>query len=138
MDASAAESWRIEPNAARVAQAATRALYDELALYPKPGLVSLVDNGSHADMTALTFVRSISALRPYFHEIAILGAGDAPFTELLERLGIAAERRMLLATGGVNTHRGSIFTLGLLCAAAATCSARPGLARRWRLRCARG
>ena len=69
----------------------------------------------------LTFVRSISALRPYFHEIAILGAGDAPFTEL-ERLGIAAERRMLLATGGVNTHRGAIFTLGLLCAAAATCS----------------
>jgi triphosphoribosyl-dephospho-CoA synthase len=111
----------VDLEAAHLARAATHALHDELALYPKPGLVSFIDNGSHDDMTARTFVRSIFSLRDYFRQIAALGAADAPFAEL-ERLGIAAEQRMLEATGGANTHRGAIFTLGLLCAAAA----RPG------------
>jgi triphosphoribosyl-dephospho-CoA synthase len=100
-----------------VASAATCALYDELALYPKPGLVSLEDSGSHGDMNATTFMRSLFALRHYFRDITQSGAGHRSFTEL-EAHGIAAERAMLRATGGVNTHRGAIFTLGLLCAAA--------------------
>ena len=98
-------------------RAATLALYDELALAPKPGLVTLVDNGSHADMDAATFVRSLFALRSYFPRIAALGRDGADFGAL-ERSGIAAEARMLAATGGVNTHRGAIFLLGLLCASA--------------------
>jgi triphosphoribosyl-dephospho-CoA synthase len=100
-----------------IGRAAIAALYDELALAPKPGLVSFVDSGSHADMDATTFLRSLFALRHYFARIALLGAAGAPFHEL-EALGIAAEARMLAATGGVNTHRGAVFTLGLLCAAA--------------------
>ncbi|HEY4958815.1 MAG TPA: triphosphoribosyl-dephospho-CoA synthase MdcB, partial [Caldimonas sp.] len=115
------ETFNVAEQAARLARAATHALHDELALYPKPGLVSFVDNGSHDDMTARTFLRSIFSLRDYFRQIAAIGAADAPFAAL-ERLGVAAERRMLRATDGVNTHRGAIFTLGLLCAAAA----RPG------------
>ena len=105
-----------------IALAAVRSLYDELSLYPKPGLVSLVDNGSHRDMDAGTFMRSLFALRRYFFRIAAAGVAGAPFTEL-KQLGIAAERRMLAATGGVNTHRGAIFSLGLLCAAAGRCKA---------------
>lgn len=100
-----------------VGRAATLALYDELALEPKPGLVTLVDAGSHADMDARTFMRSLSALRSYFVHIAELGAADAPF-DALERCGVAAEARMLTATRGINTHRGAIFMLGLLSAAA--------------------
>ncbi len=100
-----------------IGRAATVALYDELALYPKPGLVSVVDTGSHADMDAATFMRSLFALRHYFVQIAELGADGAPFAEL-ERAGIDAECLMLQATAGVNTHRGAIFSLGLLCAAA--------------------
>jgi triphosphoribosyl-dephospho-CoA synthase len=100
-----------------IGRAATLALHDELALSPKPGLVTLVDNGSHDDMDAHTFMRSLFALRGYFVRIAGLGAAHAPF-EALERCGIEAEARMLAATGGINTHRGAIFTLGLLCAAA--------------------
>ena len=100
-----------------IGRAATLALHDELALYPKPGLVTLVDRGSHDDMDAHTFMRSLFALRGYFVRIAGLGAVNAPF-EALERCGIEAEARMLAATGGINTHRGAIFTLGLLCAAA--------------------
>jgi triphosphoribosyl-dephospho-CoA synthase len=100
-----------------VARHAVRSLYQELALYPKPGLVSLVDTGSHDDMDASTFVRSLFSLRRYFLDIALAGASGNGFGTL-RRLGIEAERRMLLATGGINTHRGAIFSLGLLCAAA--------------------
>jgi triphosphoribosyl-dephospho-CoA synthase len=103
--------------AAVVARHAVRSLYQELALYPKPGLVSLVDNGSHDDMDASTFVRSLFALRRYFLDIALAGSRGAGF-EVLRGLGIEAERRMLAATGGINTHRGAIFSLGMLCAAA--------------------
>lgn len=98
-------------------RAAIVSLYDELALEPKPGLVSFADAGSHDDMDAATFLRSLFALRHYFARVAAQGAVSADFAPL-EALGIAAETRMLRATGGVNTHRGAIFTLGLLCAAA--------------------
>lgn len=98
-------------------RAAVIALYDELALYPKPGLVSFVDTGSHDDMDARTFLRSLFALRHYFPRIAQLGFDGAGFAAL-QGAGIEAERRMLCATGGVNTHRGAIFGLGLLSAAA--------------------
>jgi triphosphoribosyl-dephospho-CoA synthase len=103
--------------AAQVAREAVRALYAELALYPKPGLVSLVDNGSHTDMTAETFVRSLFSLRHYFRLMTLAGCAAAPFDEL-KRLAIQAEQRMLRATHGVNTHRGAIFCIGMLCAAA--------------------
>ena len=98
-------------------RAAIAALYDELALEPKPGLVSFADTGSHDDMDASTFLRSLFALRHFFVRVAAQGADSDDFAPL-ESLGIAAEARMLRATGGVNTHRGAIFTLGLLCAAA--------------------
>ena len=104
-----------------IGRAATLALYDELALSPKPGLVTLIDNGSHADMDAHTFMRSLFALRSYFVSIATLGAQGASF-QALQRCGIEAEARMLAATAGVNTHRGAIFMLGMLCAAAGAAS----------------
>jgi triphosphoribosyl-dephospho-CoA synthase len=125
-----AEAWRIghdsvhdaddaaaSASAVTVARHAVRSLYQELALYPKPGLVSLVDTGSHDDMDASTFVRSLFSLRRYFQDIALAGARGDDF-DILRGLGIDAERRMLTATGGINTHRGAIFSLGLLCAAA--------------------
>ena len=102
---------------AALGRAAIVSLYDELALEPKPGLVSFADAGSHDDMDASTFLRSLFALRHFFVRVAAQGARSAAFAPL-EALGIAAEARMLRATGGVNTHRGAIFTLGLLCAAA--------------------
>nr|WP_316643128.1 triphosphoribosyl-dephospho-CoA synthase [uncultured Roseateles sp.] len=100
-----------------IGRAATLALHDELALSPKPGLVTLIDRGSHEDMDAHSFMRSLFALRHYFGQIAEAGLDGADFA-VLERLGIAAEARMLAATEGVNTHRGAIFMLGLLCASA--------------------
>jgi triphosphoribosyl-dephospho-CoA synthase len=103
-------------HAHRIARFAVRSLYHELALYPKPGLVSFRDNGAHRDMDAATFVRSLFSLRGYFVEIAAAGMRDAGFAGL-QQLGIAAESRMLRTTRGINTHRGAIFTHGILAAA---------------------
>ncbi|RFP18911.1 MULTISPECIES: triphosphoribosyl-dephospho-CoA synthase MdcB [unclassified Duganella] len=100
-----------------VARLAARSLHAELCLYPKPGLVSLVDPGSHEDMDAQTFMRSLFSLRHYFKKICLAGLNDAPFARL-KQLGIEAEAAMLKATRGINTHRGAIFSLGLLCATA--------------------
>ncbi len=107
----------------RIARCAVRALYAELVLEPKPGLVSLRDNGSHNDMSASTFVKSLFSLRHYFGHMARAGALAHPF-EFLQALGMGAEDRMLGATGGVNTHRGAVFLLGLLCAAAGRLAAK--------------
>ena len=106
-----------------IARHAILSLWAELALYPKPGLVSLRDSGAHGDMDASTFVRSLFALRRYFGAIASAGRAGASFDEL-RRLGIEAETTMLAATCGVNTHRGAIFSLGLLCAAVGRARAR--------------
>jgi triphosphoribosyl-dephospho-CoA synthase len=102
---------------------AVHALLDELVTFPKPGLVSLEDNGSHRDMTAAHFVRSARVLRRCFARMAEAGAAAVPFATL-RGLGIAAEADMLAATGGVNTHRGAIFNIGLLAAAAGIASTR--------------
>ncbi|OUE36263.1 triphosphoribosyl-dephospho-CoA synthase MdcB, partial [Burkholderia territorii] len=126
--------------AGRIAELAERSLVLEIETYPKPGLVSHVDTGSHTDMDAATFARSAAVLRPYFAELADAGARDADMA-VLRKIGLRAEHAMLAATGGVNTHRGAIFGLGLLCAAAgrrATPGAVPGgttlgafVSRRW-------
>ncbi|CAO4180258.1 triphosphoribosyl-dephospho-CoA synthase MdcB [Methylorubrum populi] len=105
------------PAAEVIARAAASALRLELETYPKPGLVSHVDCGSHADMDADTFRASNAAIAPFFRDLARAGAGVAPMTAL-RRIGLDAEAAMRAATGGVNTHRGAIFGLGLLCAAA--------------------
>lgn len=101
---------------ARVGRLAIRSLYREVALDGKPGLVGPAGNGSHPDMDFTTFMRSLQALRGYFPAIAACGLQRPGFAPL-QALGIAAEADMLAATAAVNTHRGAIFNLGLLCAA---------------------
>ncbi|WP_082503728.1 triphosphoribosyl-dephospho-CoA synthase MdcB [Methylobacterium sp. Leaf117] len=108
----------------RIARLATACLHRELATYPKPGLVSHVDSGSHSDMDAGRFRASADALEPFFAELAEAGAAGAEMAHL-RRIGLAAEAAMRAATGGVNTHRGAIFGLGLLSAAAGASGMRP-------------
>ena len=97
--------------------AAGHALLAELETWPKPGLVSHVDQGSHTDMDAGTFRASVEATQPFYGALAVAGAAGAGMDEL-RRIGLDAEHAMMAATGGINTHRGAIFGLGLLCAAA--------------------
>jgi triphosphoribosyl-dephospho-CoA synthase len=100
-----------------VADAAKAALLEELETWPKPGLVSHVDSGSHTDMDASTLRASATAITPFYYQLTVAGAAESGMNRLRE-IGLQAERAMLAATGGVNTHRGAIFGLGLLCAAA--------------------
>ncbi len=98
---------------------ATAALTGELTCGLKPGLVSLRDSGAHEDMDAHTLIASIDAIGPYFERFAAGGAAGRSFLDVLRHIGLGAEHAMFAATGGVNTHRGAIFTLGVLCAAIA-------------------
>jgi len=104
-----------------LADLAVNAMLAELRLYPKPGLVSPVDSGAHRDMDFVLMEKSAHSLRPHLRKIALAGRDDATFSGTLVPLGQEAEKDMLIATGGVNTHRGAIFVLGLLVAAAAGC-----------------
>ena len=102
---------------AHVAATARASLMAELNTWPKPGLVSHVDQGSHSDMDAATFEASAAAIEPFFARLTEVGATNAGMPEL-RSIGVAAEQAMLAATRGINTHRGAIFGLGLICAAA--------------------
>lgn len=100
-----------------VADMAERALRLELDTTPKPGLVDRQDNGAHKDMDYALMSKSISALRPYLTRLAVESAKDIDPAKIKE-IGIEAEKAMLKATGGVNTHKGALFCIGLSVAAA--------------------
>ncbi len=99
---------------------ASDAMREEVRLSPKPGLVDSLDNGAHQDMDLSLFLRSADALESYFREITEAApCGDvSSVLPRLRPLGIRAEKLMFDATGGVNTHKGQIFSLGVCTAAA--------------------
>ncbi|MBP2309459.1 triphosphoribosyl-dephospho-CoA synthase CitG [Azospirillum melinis] len=106
-----------------LAHLAHRSLLRELLLTPKPGLVDRRNCGSHRDMDLSSFLASARAIAPWFRRFFERGLeGCAVPADLflagIRADGMACERVMLHATGGVNTHKGSIFAFGLLCAAA--------------------
>lgn len=99
---------------------ASMALQAELDTTPKPGLVDRNDNGAHRDMDHALMQRSIQALHPYFVRLAQLGFTDKqPCHDDIVNIGIEAEREMFKATGGVNTHKGALFSIGLAAVALA-------------------
>lgn len=103
-----------------IAHLATQALQAELDTTPKPGLVDKDNNGAHRDMDYALMQRSIDTLHPYFVKFALLGCADAlPTHASIRDIGIEAERAMLSATNGVNTHKGALFSMGLAVVAAA-------------------
>lgn len=104
----------------RIASIAVQSLIDEVHTTPKPGLVDRRNSGSHTDMDIDHFIASAKALEPYFEECVKIGQETAAcFPEdtfpLLRQAGLAAEKTMYRATGGINTHKGVIYTLGVLC-----------------------
>lgn len=103
-----------------IAHLATQALQAELDTTPKPGLVDKDNNGAHRDMDYALMQRSIHTLHPYFVKLALLGCADAlPTHTSIRDIGIEAEKAMLSATNGVNTHKGALFSMGLAVVAAA-------------------
>ncbi|UTC45469.1 triphosphoribosyl-dephospho-CoA synthase [Treponema vincentii] len=105
---------------------AMKALLDEAALFPKPGLVDPVSQGAHSDMDFTTLVRSAAALQQGFYECARIGYKSAApaqpiaaaIRKRLRTAGIALEKAMFAETHGVNTHKGAIFIFAYLLGAA--------------------
>lgn len=107
--------------ASKAAELAVRSLLYEVGTTPKPGLVDRNNNGSHRDMDVFTFFNSAAALGPYYETCARIGfetrdESPAATFERIRPAGRNAERLMYAATKGVNTHKGAIFTLGLVTA----------------------
>lgn len=101
---------------------ATQSLIDEVRLSPKPGLVDSRGSGAHQDLTLELMERSAHSLTPTFQQLAIASwqrPVDIALRQEIGRIGREGERSMMLATNGVNTHRGAIWALGLLVSAAA-------------------
>ena len=108
--------------ALRLARLARQALIAEAELTPKPGLVDRRGEGAHTDLSLDIMRRSAVAIEPYFCRMAILSTGARPSQSMREKLALTgrhAEHAMLEATKGSNSHKGAIWTLGLLVSAAA-------------------
>lgn len=108
------------PDQEQIAQTAVQSLIDEVHTTPKPGLVDRRNNGSHEDMDLRLFEISAHALQSYFGTCVRIGQQTAHLDAaetfpLLRSAGLEAETAMFEATGGVNTHKGAIYTLGVLC-----------------------
>ena len=126
------QSYFAEKDAQQIAALAVKALNFEVCTTPKPGLVDRANNGSHRDMDVFAFLSSAAALSPYFLRAVKLGQETKNLSpeETFRRLraaGLRAERSMLDATRGVNTHKGAIYSMGLLCAAAGRCWSADGI-----------
>lgn len=109
--------------AERLAGLAMQVLIDEADLSPKPGLVDRRGNGAHRDLHLGLMHASARSLWPTFSAMAEAAQAEGQVSQALReavgRLGREGETEMLRVTGGVNTHRGAIWALGLLTAAAA-------------------
>ena len=102
---------------------AQKSLIQEALVTPKPGLVDQKNSGAHRDMDLSVLLDSAAALGGCFEEAARIGISlarlePAATMRALRPWGLKAEGRMFEATGGVNTHKGAIYALGILCAAA--------------------
>jgi triphosphoribosyl-dephospho-CoA synthase len=105
-----------------IASLAQRAILYEVSTTPKPGLVDRIDSGAHNDMDFFTFMASSSALYKGLYDCVAEGYSfeENDDTKLLTKIripGINCETSMFQATNGVNTHKGIIFSMGILCAA---------------------
>ncbi|PWI32321.1 triphosphoribosyl-dephospho-CoA synthase CitG [Vibrio albus] len=116
-------SGKLELNICELAgNLAYHAMMLEAHLTPKAGLVDCVSSGAHTDMDIHTFIASSDSLRPYMKKFVRAGYDmhELPAKSLLpglRKVGIEAERMMFVATNNINTHKGMIFTLGLICGA---------------------
>ncbi|WP_426288508.1 triphosphoribosyl-dephospho-CoA synthase MdcB [Enterococcus durans] len=103
--------------AAQIAYSVEKALIAEVELSPKPGLVDAHSTGAHHDMDLSLFLRSAKSLTPFFKQMAIVSWNhpiDQELREKIAEIGRQAEKAMLKATNGVNTHKGAIWVMGLL------------------------
>jgi len=107
----------------KIGDLALEAMLVEVSVTPKPGLVDRNNSGAHRDMSFFTFIKSASSLRNSFEDFAAAGENFngneiKNLFPVIRKIGLQAEKKMFAATNGINTHKGEIFSLGLLSAAA--------------------
>ena len=134
------EETTIDKNMSLIEERIKNALLREVYVTPKPGLVDLNDCGAHDDMDVHTFECSAEAIAPFLFRMYETGftfsekyniasfsdedkcnssktaEGDS-LAELFSRvreIGKEAESAMFAATKNINTHKGIIFSMGLL------------------------
>ncbi len=115
-------NWQLTPTELSkvIGDLAYHSMLVEVNLTPKPGLVDVTSNGSHSDMDITTFEKSADAIKPYLTQFVRAGY-EHKLEDLssllihLRPIGISCERQMFIATDGINTHKGMIFSLGLVC-----------------------
>ncbi len=110
-----------EADREKLADLATQSLIKEASTTPKPGLVDMDNNGSHKDMDLDMFIKSANTLTPYFKKCVEIGQNfaDNP-DEIFQKLrqeGLLAQQAMYEATSGINTHKGAIYSMGIICGA---------------------
>lgn len=115
----------VEEKARALEALAYRAIVEEVWTSPKPGLVDRLNSGAHNDMDFMLFLKSAGAIRPFLGAFAQAGLShptdDWPrLFDHLREIGILSEQAMFEATGGVNTHKGMIFSMAMVLAAAGT------------------
>jgi hypothetical protein len=128
---------QVEGGAEWLARTATQCLIDEARLSPKPGLVDSRGNGAHHDLILALMERSAHSLPRRFRRWRSKAGGvrpTSPCAKPLAGLAAKAKQQMMAATGGVNTHRGAIWALGLLVSAVAMLGGRARRRRRHRRR----
>jgi triphosphoribosyl-dephospho-CoA synthase len=116
------EVERAEALAVSLAQLAVGSLLEEARLTPKPGLIDRRGSGAHHDMDLALMEKSAHALEVTFYRMALAGWMGRPNVALRRQIGAIGrqgEKEMMQATGGINTHRGAIWSLGLMATAAA-------------------
>ena len=108
----------------RVGWRVRNALLGEVYATPKPGLVDRRDTGAHHDMNYETFLASTEAITPYMvrmfsegMDATAAGQTAEEVFQAIRGIGLEAEQAMYAATDGVNTHKGMIFTMGIVLAA---------------------
>ncbi|MCL2323126.1 MAG: triphosphoribosyl-dephospho-CoA synthase [Oscillospiraceae bacterium] len=116
--------YEISDISIKISSLAIKSLIYEFNHFPSLGLVCASSNGSHDDMDVFTFIDSTSSLIKPFILCAEAGfkrnSLEALFKEIRE-IGILGEKDMFISTKGVNTHKGTLFILGILCAATTRC-----------------
>lgn len=114
------EIFTINEISMTISSFAVQAMIYEVSCYPSPGLVSPISSGAHKDMNFFNFIDSTSVLSKYLTLFVQEGLTDKSNEEIfnnIRKIGVEAEKDMFFKTGGVNTHKGMLFLMGVACAA---------------------
>lgn len=113
---------KLSEKAIKIGEIALCSMLYEVSVSPSPGLVSPISRGAHEDMDFFTFLKSTSSIAYYLPLFVQIGIDyDNDILKRIRKIGVKAENNMFKATCGVNTQKGLLFLIGIICASAGVC-----------------